>query len=61
MAEFEWQDGDEDNGDLVSAVLLGHARKRGESLRATRELRERERISDVAEWFTGEWVRHPRR
>jgi hypothetical protein len=60
LTDFEWQDDDEDNGELVSAVLLGHGHKRGESLRATRELREREQITDVAEWFTGEWVRHPR-
>jgi ParB family chromosome partitioning protein len=54
MTGFEWQDGDEDNGELVSAIVLGHGTKRGESLRATRELREREQVMEVGEWFTGD-------
>ena len=61
MTDFEWEHGDEDNGELVSAVVLGHSKKRGDSLRATRALRERENMMKFTEWFTGEILRAPLR
>lgn len=54
MIELEWADGDEDSGELASAVVLGHGTKRGESLHDTRAIRERENVMKWAHWFTGE-------
>jgi hypothetical protein len=50
---MEWQDDDEDSGDLLSAVVIGHSSGRGEVLRRSRQFRLERKISDVAHLFTG--------
>jgi hypothetical protein len=48
LIDLEWEDGDEDNGEVSSAVVLAHSPQRGEGLRNTSALREREGIMECA-------------
>ena len=55
LIDLEWT-GDPDDGRLAAAVVLGHSKKRGDSLRETRALRDEENIRECAHWFTGPLV-----
>jgi hypothetical protein len=46
ITDLEWEEGDEDNGALVAAAVLGHSKKRWESLQATRYLRAEEHVTE---------------
>lgn len=59
MVAMEWENNDKYDGALLSAVVIGHSKKRGESLRETRPIREREAVIEFAQWFTGEIVTRP--
>jgi hypothetical protein len=56
LTELEWRDADEESDDLVSALVLGHAKKRVDSLRETRAIRERDHVMEFTARFTGRLV-----
>src|SRR5688572_10205901 len=47
------KEGGDDFGRLLSAVVLGHSKERGECLRETRAIRDQERIYGCAYLYTG--------
>lgn len=53
MTDAEWENGDDEDGELLSAVVLGHAKTRDEVMRKTGMARLREGIIDTACRFTG--------
>lgn len=57
IVAIEWENGDEDDGEVASAVVLAHSKIRNEGLRETRALRDREKIMECAHWFTGQLIR----
>jgi hypothetical protein len=56
MIELEWEHDDPDDGELLSAVVLGHSKDRKACMRAALEVLDRENIMEAACWFTGRLV-----
>ena len=40
LVDLVWDNGDEENGELLSAVVLGHSKKRVDSMRETKPIRQ---------------------
>lgn len=53
LIDVEHENGEEDNGEIVSAVVLGHSKKSGDCLRETKTIMDREQIRESAHLFTG--------
>jgi hypothetical protein len=56
LTEWEDEHEDEESDMIVSAVVLGHAKTRGESLQLAKLLRERDGIDSSTSRYTGEII-----
>jgi hypothetical protein len=59
LINVEYQDGDEDNGDLVAAEVIGHDKTRGGSFREADPILDGEDIRRFSHLFTGKIVAPP--